>query len=134
VDYINHRLGMSLEQATIVRILERLGLDVTGNEILTVHVPSRRPDLELPADITEEVARIYGYDSLPSSLPASHLKGYLPKENVLRRHVRRVLQGAGLSQAITYSLTSVGNAVRFSGADSTQVNLAMPMSEERAVL
>ncbi|RHB51774.1 phenylalanine--tRNA ligase subunit beta [Exiguobacterium sp. AM39-5BH] len=134
VAYINHRLGMDLEQETIVRILERLGLDVTGDETLTVHVPSRRPDLELPADITEEVARLYGYDSLPSSLPASHSKGYLPKENVLRRRVRRVLQGAGLSQAITYSLTSVGNASRFSGADLAQVNLAMPMSEERSVL
>ncbi|WP_404285067.1 phenylalanine--tRNA ligase subunit beta [Exiguobacterium aurantiacum] len=134
VAYINHRLGMDLEQATIVRILERLGLDVTGDETLTVHVPSRRPDLELPADITEEVARLYGYDSLPSTLPASRSKGYLPRENVLRRRVRRVLQGTGLSQAITYSLTSVGHAARFSGEGSDKVNLAMPMSEERSVL
>lgn len=134
VAYINHRLGMDLDQVTIVRILERLGLEVTGDEALTVHVPSRRPDLELPADITEEVARLYGYDSLPSTLPSSRSKGYLPKANVLRRRVRRVLQGTGLSQAITYSLTSVGHAARFSGEGSGRVNLAMPMSEERSVL
>ncbi|WP_214888485.1 phenylalanine--tRNA ligase subunit beta [Exiguobacterium sp. s142] len=134
IDYINHRLGMDLDQTTIKHILKRLGLDVTGDETLTVHVPSRRPDLEVPADITEEVARLYGYDSLPSTLPASQSKGYLPKDNVLRRQVRRVLQGTGLSQAITYSLTSELHASRFDGEGATTVRLAMPMSEERAVL
>ncbi|TCI73192.1 phenylalanine--tRNA ligase subunit beta [Exiguobacterium sp. SH0S7] len=134
IDYINHRLGMDLDQTTIKHILKRLGLDVTGDETLTVHVPSRRPDLEVPADITEEVARLYGYDSLPSTLPASKSKGYLPKDNVLRRQVRRVLQGTGLSQAITYSLTSELHASRFDGEGATTVRLAMPMSEERAVL
>ncbi|WP_070326958.1 phenylalanine--tRNA ligase subunit beta [Exiguobacterium aurantiacum] len=134
IDYINHRLGMDLDQTTIKHILKRLGLDVTGDEALTVHVPSRRPDLEVPADITEEVARLYGYDSLPSTLPASQSKGYLPKDNVLRRQVRRVLQGTGLSQAITYSLTSELHASRFDGEGATTVRLAMPMSEERSVL
>lgn len=134
IDYINHRLGMDLDQSTIVHILKRLGLDVTGDETLTVNVPSRRPDLEVPADITEEVARLYGYDSLPSTLPASQSKGYLPKENVLRRRVRRILQGTGLSQAITYSLTSERHASRFDGDGVTTVKLAMPMSEERSVL
>lgn len=134
IEYINHRLGMDLDQMTIKHILKRLGLDVTGDEALTVHVPSRRPDLEVPADITEEVARLYGYDSLPSTLPASQSKGYLPKNNVLRRQVRRILQGTGLSQAITYSLTSELHASRFDGEGATTVRLAMPMSEERSVL
>lgn len=134
IDYINGRLGMELDRQTIVQILERLGLKVEGDTTLTVHIPSRRPDLELPADITEEVARLYGYDSLPSSLPASQAKGYLPAINVLRRNVRRILQGAGLSQAITYSLTSEANASRFDEHGSEKVRLAMPMSEERSVL
>lgn len=134
IDYINRRLGMTLERETIVHILERLGLNVEGEDTLTVHIPSRRPDLELPADITEEVARLYGYDSLPSTLPASQEKGYLPVMNVLRRNVRRLLQGVGLSQAITYSLTSEANASRFNGNGQETVQLAMPMSEERSVL
>lgn len=134
VDYINHRLGMSLERETIVHILERLGLTIEGETTLTVHVPSRRPDLEVPADITEEVARLYGYDSLPSTLPPSSLKGYLPEQNVLRRRIRNVLQGTGLSQAITYSLTSPAHATRFGGTRHELVALSMPMSEERSVL
>ncbi|MBG0917412.1 phenylalanine--tRNA ligase subunit beta [Exiguobacterium sp. SRB7LM] len=134
IDYINKRLGMTLDRQTIVHILERLGLATEGDDVLTVHIPSRRPDLELPADITEEVARIYGYDSLPSTLPASQSKGYLPAINVLRRQTRRLLQGVGLSQAITYSLTSEAHATRFGGETDQLVRLAMPMSEERSVL
>jgi len=134
IDYINKRLGMTLDRQTIVHILERLGLATEGDDVLTVHIPSRRPDLELPADITEEVARLYGYDSLPSTLPASQSKGYLPAINLLRRQTRRLLQGVGLSQAITYSLTSEAHATRFGGKDNQLVRLAMPMSEERSVL
>lgn len=134
IDYINKRLGMTLDRQTIVHILERLGLATEGDDVLAVHIPSRRPDLELPADITEEVARLYGYDSLPSTLPASQSKGYLPTLNVLRRNVRHLLQGVGLSQAITYSLTSEGHATRFGGNVDHLVRLAMPMSEERSVL
>ncbi|WP_074036551.1 phenylalanine--tRNA ligase subunit beta [Exiguobacterium profundum] len=134
IDYINKRLGMTLDRQTIVHILERLGLATEGDDVLTVHIPSRRPDLELPADITEEVARLYGYDSLPSTLPASQSKGYLPAINVLRRQTRRLLQGVGLSQAITYSLTSEAHATRFGGETNQLVRLAMPMSEERSVL
>ncbi|WP_214778197.1 phenylalanine--tRNA ligase subunit beta [Exiguobacterium sp. s22] len=134
IDYINKRLGMMLDRQTIVHILERLGLATEGDDVLTVHIPSRRPDLELPADITEEVARLYGYDSLPSTLPASQSKGYLPAINVLRRQTRRLLQGVGLSQAITYSLTSEAHATRFGGKVDQLVRLAMPMSEERSVL
>ncbi|WP_074033403.1 phenylalanine--tRNA ligase subunit beta [Exiguobacterium sp. AT1b] len=134
VDYINKRLGMTLDRQTIERVLERLGLATEGDDVLSVHIPSRRPDLELPADITEEVARLYGYDSLPSTLPASQSKGYLPAINVLRRKTRRMLQGVGLSQAITYSLTSEAHATRFGGQADQLVRLAMPMSEERSVL
>ena len=134
IDYINKRLGMTLNRQTIVHILERLGLATEGDDVLTVHIPSRRPDLELPADITEEVARLYGYDSLPSTLPASQSKGFLPAINVLRRQTRRLLQGVGLSQAITYSLTSEAHATRFGGETDQLVRLAMPMSEERSVL
>ncbi|MBR2077982.1 MAG: phenylalanine--tRNA ligase subunit beta, partial [Exiguobacterium sp.] len=134
IDYINKRLGMTLDRQTIVHILERLGLATEGDDVLTVHIPSRRPDLELPADITEEVARLYGYDSLPSTLPASQSKGFLPAINVLRRQTRRLLQGVGLSQAITYSLTSEAHATRFGGKADQLVRLAMPMSEERSVL
>ncbi len=134
IDYINKRLGMTLDRQTIVHILERLGLATEGDDVLTVHIPSRRPDLELPADITEEVARLYGYDSLPSTLPASRSKGYLPAINVLRRQTRRLLQGVGLSQAITYSLMSEAHATRFGGKADQLVRLAMPMSEERSVL
>jgi len=136
VSYINHRLGMELPGELMRELLERLGLGVElSGDALTVSIPSRRGDLTIPADLSEEVARLYGYDALESRLPAEASRGYLPKRNVQRRLVRRTLQGAGLSQAITYSLTSEERAMQFNEQDDLHaVKLAMPISEARSTL
>ncbi|MFP3361124.1 phenylalanine--tRNA ligase subunit beta, partial [Planococcus sp. SIMBA_143] len=69
--FINAHLGMSLTTEEIQESLSKLGLKATAKgEGLEVSIPSRRDDLKITEDITEEVARIYGYDALPSSLPA----------------------------------------------------------------
>lgn len=68
--FINAHLGMSLTTEEIKESLSKLGLKATAKgERLEVSIPSRRDDLKIKEDITEEVARIYGYDALPSSLP-----------------------------------------------------------------
>ncbi|WP_215115595.1 phenylalanine--tRNA ligase subunit beta [Exiguobacterium sp. s80] len=136
VSYINHRLGMEIEGTVMKELLERLGLEVElSGDALTVSVPTRRQDLMIPADIAEEVARLYGYDALTSSLPQEASRGFLPKRNQHRRQIRRLLQGAGLSQAITYSLTSEQRAMQFNEqTDLHPVKLAMPISEARSTL
>lgn len=136
VSYINHRLGMEIEGTVMQDLLERLGLGVElSADALTVSVPTRRQDLMIPADLAEEVARLYGYDALTSSLPSEASRGFLPKRNQHRRHIRRLLQGAGLSQAITYSLTSEQRAMQFNEQhDLHPVKLAMPISEARSTL
>ncbi|AFS71133.1 phenylalanine--tRNA ligase subunit beta [Exiguobacterium antarcticum] len=136
VSYINHRLGMEIEGTVMKELLERLGLGVElSADALTVSIPTRRQDLMIPADLAEEVARLYGYDALTSSLPQEASRGFLPKRNQHRRHIRRLLQGAGLSQAITYSLTSEQRAMQFNEQhDLHPVKLAMPISEARSTL
>ncbi len=136
VSYINHRLGMEIEGTVMKDLLERLGLEVElSADALTVSVPTRRQDLMIPADLAEEVARLYGYDALTSSLPREASRGFLPKRNQHRRQIRRLLQGAGLSQAITYSLTSEQRAMQFNEQqDLHPVKLAMPISEARSTL
>lgn len=136
VSYINHRLGMEIEGTVMQTLLERLGLGVElSGDALTVSVPTRRQDLKIPADLAEEVARLYGYDALTSSLPSEASRGFLPKRNIHRRHLRRTLQGAGLSQAITYSLTSEQRAMQFNEREDLHpVKLAMPISEARSTL
>ncbi|WP_426353891.1 phenylalanine--tRNA ligase subunit beta [Exiguobacterium sp. R-39] len=136
VSYINHRLGMEIEGTVMKDLLERLGLEVElSADALTVSVPTRRQDLMIPADLAEEVARLYGYDALTSSLPREASRGFLPKRNQHRRKIRHLLQGAGLSQAITYSLTSEQRAMQFNEQqDLHPVKLAMPISEARSTL
>jgi phenylalanyl-tRNA synthetase beta chain len=102
-----------------------------------VNVPARRPDITIPEDLVEEVGRLYGYDHIPSTLPTGTItRGKLTAAQTKRRKVRRYLEGAGLYEAITYSLTSAGKAKQYmvESNEKTPVNLALPMSEERSQL
>ena len=69
--------------------------------------PTRRGDIKIEEDLIEEVARLYGYDNIPKTLPiGAATPGKLSEYQEKRRIVRHFLEGAGLYQAITYSLTS----------------------------
>ncbi|MFC3418343.1 phenylalanine--tRNA ligase subunit beta [Salinicoccus hispanicus] len=133
--FINDHLGMELSTEEIQDTLSKLGLDTkVENDALLVSIPSRRDDLKIKQDITEEVARIYGYDALPSSMPrAGTTSGKLTDEQKKTRIVRHQLESLGLSQTINYALTSRGKADQFNELEGT-VELLMPMSEDHAVL
>lgn len=75
-EFIEKRLGISINSSRVTNILTRLGFVVEKSKAsYRVFVPSfRQMDVEIPEDIVEEVARIYGYHSLPSTL----MHGYLP--------------------------------------------------------
>ncbi|MBC2369487.1 phenylalanine--tRNA ligase subunit beta [Listeria booriae] len=132
---INRVLGTEISDAEIVSIFAKLqfDLEVNGDE-LAITVPSRRWDITIEADIFEEVARIYGYDKIPSTLPISISAGHLTTEQAARRTIRRYLEGAGLNQALTYSLTSKEAATQLALSEETAVALSMPMSEEHSHL
>ncbi|WP_046174021.1 phenylalanine--tRNA ligase subunit beta [Domibacillus indicus] len=136
LDRLNMRLGTDLQMGDVQDIFSRLKFktEVNGDEI-TVTVPTRRGDITIPEDLTEEVARLYGYDHIPLTLPEGEsLPGGLSPYQHGRRIVRRYLEGAGFTQAVTYSLTSEKRAVQFALEVRQPVALAMPMSEERAYL
>ncbi|WEG13927.1 phenylalanine--tRNA ligase subunit beta [Pullulanibacillus sp. KACC 23026] len=139
VQKINQVLGTDLETDVIVSVLKRLGFGVTLNgELLSVEVPARRPDVIIPEDLVEEVGRIYGYDHVPATLPkGTSAEAGLNPYQVKRRQVERYMTGAGLSQAVTYSLTSeerLEMIAPLKGEGVAAVRLAMPMSEDRNVL
>ncbi|ASV68768.1 phenylalanine--tRNA ligase subunit beta [Cytobacillus kochii] len=136
IDKINRVLGTSLLVSEAKDILERLQFTtvVEENEI-TVTVPTRRGDITIEEDLVEEVGRLYGYDNLASTLPGGTASaGSLTPYQKKRRIVRQYLEGAGLYQAITYSLTSEDKAQNYSLEARDPIKLAMPMSEERSVL
>ncbi len=134
-DFINTHLGMKIPLEDMLDILNRLKFDVeAANGLLIVDAPTRRGDIKIPEDIVEEVARLYGYDEIPTTLPASDVVGGLTPYQAKRRVVRNVMEGAGLFQAVTYSLTSAENAQKYALKAEETTKLLMPMSEERSTL
>ncbi|MEW4672599.1 phenylalanine--tRNA ligase subunit beta [Staphylococcus aureus] len=136
-DKINRTIGFDLSQNDIVTIFNQLGFDTEINDdVITMLVPSRRKDITIKEDLIEEVARIYGYDDIPSTLPVFDkvTSGQLTDRQYKTRMVKEVLEGAGLDQAITYSLVSKEDATAFSMQQRQTIDLLMPMSEAHASL
>ena len=135
-DFINSRLGMKISLEEMTSILTRLKFDFeAANGYLYIKAPTRRQDIKIPEDIVEEIARMHGYDEIPMTLPVEESKpGGLTPYQAKRRLVRQYLEGAGLYQAITYSLTSKEASQKFALETAPVTELLMPMSEERSTL
>ena len=137
VEKVNKTIGFELSKEDIEAIFVQLGFETTqeGNT-LTVMVPSRRKDITIKEDLIEEIARIYGYDEIPSTLPVfEHVTpGTLNDRQAKTRIVKATLEGAGLSQAINYSLVDKARATDFALQDRSTISLLMPMSEAHATL
>ena len=133
---VNRVLGTDLLYIDIVDVFRRLGFGLSGSaEQFTVSVPCRRWDISIEADLYEEIARIYGYDKLPASLPKDDgTAGELTATQKLRRQVRTLAEGAGLTEIITYALTTPEKAVEFTLNPSNLTELMWPMTVERSVL
>ncbi|REB06601.1 phenylalanine--tRNA ligase subunit beta [Sporosarcina sp. BI001-red] len=135
-DYVNQRLGMKIPMDEMVSILGRLQIPVeAANGQLVVDAPTRRQDLRIREDLIEEIARLYGYDEIPMTLPIGEsVPGGLNSFQEKRRLVRRFMESAGLYQAITYSLTSRAESQSFALETAPVTELLMPMSEDRSIL
>lgn len=139
LDKINQHLGTSLAASDVSPIFDRLQFpyETTGNS-WTVTVPTRRGDITLPEDLVEEVARLHGYDNIPTSLPTgTTTQGRLTPDQQLRRIIRHHLIGAGLNEAISYALVHPDRVEDVAGLHQEKtkpVALLMPMSEEHSVL
>lgn len=133
---VNRVLGTELTYTDIEDVFRCLGFGLNGNaEKFTVSVPRRRWDIHIEADLYEEIARIYGYDKLPATLPKGDgTAGQLTETQKLRRKVRTVAEGAGLTEVITYALTTPEKAVQFSTNPSNLTELMWPMTVDRSVL
>ena len=112
--------GLTLDDDRIAEILTRLGFEVVRGTLWTVTPPSWRRDVEGPADLVEEVARIEGYGALPSTpLPdlGAPSKGMLNPRQGRVRLARRALAAMGYAEAVTWSFTKQSTAALFGGGD-----------------
>jgi phenylalanyl-tRNA synthetase beta chain len=130
-------LGVQISPDEVMDIFRRLRLPAEfENDVYQVQIPTRRPDLMMEVDLVEEVARLYGYDRIPATLPwGQQLPGALTKEQKLRRDARHMLRELGLNEVVTYSLTSDEAEQEIASLyDLQPIRVAMPMSKEHAVL
>ena len=108
-DEVKQTLGVEVKPSQVISILTRLGLDAKplSEGVLKVGIPAFRPDLTRPVDLVEEIARIYGYENIPETLPAQEplAVGESPRL-VLERTMRQLLSGAGFCETMTFSLIS----------------------------
>ncbi len=133
---MSHLLGRSFSADELRGLLDPIGLQCTvpDDGALEVTIPSFRPDVATETDVAEEVARHYGYQRLGRTVPRSPEPGRLTPAQRLRRELRRVLVGAGLSEAMPNPFLAP-DAVRRAGIDGAEpVRLLNPLATEESVL
>jgi phenylalanyl-tRNA synthetase beta chain len=119
--------GIHVPEGEQIAILQRLGFVIEGGEAV---VPSWRRDIDGSADLVEEVVRMVGYDSIPSTpLPRAEgvAKATATRAQMVERKIRRAAAARGLDEAINWSFISAAEADLFGGAPHV---LANPISEE----
>ena len=132
---INHLLGTQISKEEMVKYLQLLELTVEGD---TIHVPSFRPDLNLMADIAEEVGRSYGYNEIPTTAFRTSTQGGYAPEMKVEAKAGQLCRGLGYSEIITYSFVSpaIFDQIRL-GPESTLRNamrIQNPLGEDTSIM
>ena len=139
VSRINKVLGIEIPGEQMVEYFKSLEMEAELNgDIITVTPPTVRQDLEIEEDYIEEVARMYGYDKLPTTLPRSETESTITEKQALRNVAKAALRGMGISEFQTYSFVSpkASDKVRIP-ADSYRrkfVKLINPLGEDTSVM
>ncbi|UCH51179.1 MAG: phenylalanine--tRNA ligase subunit beta [Chloroflexota bacterium] len=139
---IKRLLGMEMKAGEITKTLELLGfgcMQAKSDSQVKVDVPWWRTDISCAADLVEEVARIIGYDEIPTTMLSSQLPRHEPAPMLsLRRQLRNILVSCGFQEVLTYSLTSLEMLGRLSPQlrliGPTPMKVSNPMSREQEYL
>lgn len=137
----NRLLGTAMDLDEMQALLERLDFSVrpAGEDVLEVAPPSFRPDVREPADLAEEVARLYGYDRIPVRMPVACLAvPAVDPEKTAEEAARDLLVSRGFQEVIQYSFVSRERIELMSFPEGDPrgrpVPLQNPLSEAQAVL
>ncbi|WP_026820712.1 phenylalanine--tRNA ligase subunit beta [Arthrobacter castelli] len=138
-DYASGRIGVDFTDEQITSTLAMLGAEVQpAGEGWNVTPPSWRPDLVEKADLSEEIARLVGYDKIPSRLPVAPPGRGLTRAQQQRRRVVQALADAGLAEVLSYPFVSAEANGLFGTAEADEelpaVRLANPISSEEPFL
>ncbi len=145
---VNFVLGTEIEPVTMEEILTRLGFDIeesrpeiapTAERTFQVNVPTFRSDVTREIDLIEEIARVYGYDNIPTTLPKGDIPVPAPDPKVeVRRRIKQFLLAAGMMEAVNYSFSDPNSfdKIRFAAENPLRDALPLqnPLSPEMSVL
>lgn len=132
---INSLLGIEVPPKEMIKHLQSLGFTVTGLAKLKITVPWWRPDVQVAADITEEIIKMVGLDALPATIPAwSPENIQFDTKRALTDKVRELLRAAGLFELTTYSFISEQDLQRFGLSPAKHLKLKNPLSIEQAYM
>ncbi|MEF3121409.1 phenylalanine--tRNA ligase subunit beta [Kocuria flava] len=137
--YPARRVGVDYPAETVAGLLTELGASVSAVEDgWSVVPPTWRPDLTAPEDLVEEIARLDGYDNIPSRLPVAPPGGGLTDEQRARKQVADALAAAGLVEVLAYPFVAQADNELWgaprAGVPVPSVKLANPISEAQGVL
>lgn len=141
-DRVNFILGTTLETDEIEKILSRLGFGVEvsqSKDSYKVTVPSFRGDITREIDLIEEVARVYGYDNIPTTLPKGDIPVPVSDISVeVRKRIKQFLLGSGLMEAVNYSFRHPNCFDKIRLAEDNPLRDALklrnPLSPEMSIL
>ena len=132
---INRLLGTDISQEDMVKYLNLLEIPVEGDTIL---VPSFRPDLNLMADIAEEVGRSYGYNEIPTTAFKNATQGGYTPEMLMENKAGVLCRGMGYSEIITYSFVSpaIFDQIRLPGDSPLRnaLRIQNPLGEDTSIM
>ncbi|MYH82036.1 phenylalanine--tRNA ligase subunit beta [Candidatus Poribacteria bacterium] len=138
---VNFILGTAIEATEMAEILSDLGFEVKadGTENYQVTVPTFRSDLTREIDLIEEIARVYGYDNIPTTLPKGDIPVPAPNPSTeVRKRIKHFLLAAGMMEAINYSFCDPNcfDKIRFAAEHPLRdvLKLQNPLSPEMSVL
>ncbi|KAF0157590.1 MAG: phenylalanyl-tRNA synthetase beta chain [Syntrophaceae bacterium] len=141
LDRIREMIGTPIANKDVMRILKSIGMTVRqeGHGKYLVTPPTFRVDIEREIDLIEEVVRLYGYDRVPTTLPAVSVTemAVIPRLD-LEERIRQLLIGSGYSEIISYSFTSPASVeyLCLPEADARRnfVVIKNPLTEEQSVM
>jgi phenylalanyl-tRNA synthetase beta chain len=137
VSSVHKILNINIAPAKIKNILNSLGFTAKtkSKNNLSVTVPSHRPDVNLEIDLLEEIARIFGYERIPKSLPKVSPQTSIKEQRDLVCLTKNILVGLGLNEVITYSLVDKNLLNNLGGMqEQSTIEILNPLSKEQEIL
>ena len=137
VSRVKSILGLDMNIDSVVEVFKMLEYDIEelDSDRVRVTPPTSRVDLTREIDLIEEVARLKGYDSIPTTYPKVEAKaGERDKNGALQDKIRGFLSGNGFYEAVTYTFLSPGALAPFLPSGVEPINVVNPLSEDQSVL